>query len=59
MNFIGKRDLKPLPGTWLAFEHAWSKFLHEFFYRCTADFFAVAPHPEVEDRYRVMLAGAA
>jgi hypothetical protein len=52
-------ETEPIPGTWPAFEHCWSNFLHEFFYWRLTDFFAVPPHPEMEDRYRVMLAGAA
>jgi hypothetical protein len=52
-------DLDPLPGTWPAFEHAWSNFLHEFFYWRLADFFAVPPPETLGLERGALLAGAA
>ena len=52
-------DLDPIPGTWPAFEYAWSNFLHEFFLWRLADFFAVPPPEELGLERCVMLAGAA
>ncbi|GEM_PF-1429188 len=47
------------PWMWPAFEHAWSNFLHEFFYWRLADFFAVPPSAELGPERCAMLAGSA
>jgi hypothetical protein len=47
------------PWTWPGFEHAWSNFLHEFFYWRLADFFTEPPPASFPIEYQALLAGAA
>ena len=47
------------PWEWPGFEHAWSDFLHEFFFWRLADFFAAPPPKSFPAEYQAVLAGTA
>jgi hypothetical protein len=52
-------EINHMPWTWPGFEHAWSNFLHEFFYWRLADFFTEPPPQTFPLEYQALLAGAA
>ncbi len=52
-------DALPLPGTWPAFEHAFSEFLHEFYGSRRASHFSVAPPDGFGTERCALLAGVA